>query len=436
MTELAKATSTGVVLKLSSNYRWGAVALCCGMVTICYIDRVNLAVTSSTLMKVFNMSPAEMGVLMSAFFWSYVLVMMPTGALINRYGPKLMGFYCCLGWGLATMAVAVVTGFKSMLALRIVLGATESPAYPVSARVVSVWVPSRERTFSSAAFDSCSRLGNAIAPPLVVWLMLNWGWEVSFVITGMLAVAYSFVWKFNYHEPDDHPKVTQEELAYIRQNEVLNADGKVEKPKLIPLLQLFTYRRMILVCIGAFCYSYYWTNFNMWVPTYLVKAKGFDLQTMGMAAMAPYIAGVSMEVLGGYVMDLWHRRGASINTLRRTGLGVCLLLAGATLYMAVISDSPVMIVVWLTASMGIFSFGAGNKWSIPSDIAPYGQGGGIASVMNMVGNIGSIIAPALTGYMASGVFGYNGGFIAMAGIAVIGALVYIVNDYSRLVPKD
>jgi ACS family glucarate transporter-like MFS transporter len=406
------------------------------MITICYIDRVNLAVTAPTLMKVFNLSPAEMGVLMSAFFWSYVLVMMPTGWLIDRYGPKLMGFWCCLAWGVATVAVAIVTGFKSMLAVRIVLGTAESPAYPVSARVVSVWVPARERTFSSAAFDSCSRIGNAIAPPLVVWLTIRFGWEASFIVTGLLAIVYAFVWKFTYHEPDDHPKITPSELAYIRQNEILSDNGQVKKAKLIPILQLFTYRRMILVCIGAFCYSYYWTNFNMWIPTYLVKAKGFDMKTMGMVAMAPYVAGVSLEVLGGYIMDAWHRRGASINTLRRTGLGICLMVAALTLYLAVVSNSRVMIVVWLTVSMGIFSFGAGNKWSIPGDIAPYGQGGGIASVMNMVGNIGSIIAPALTGYLAKGSLGYKGGFIAMAVIVGIGSLVYIVNDYDRLIPRQ
>jgi MFS family permease len=435
MSVLPGSSTEAQYIKPQSNIRWSAVALCCGMITICYIDRVNLAVTAPTLMKVFNLTPAEMGILMSAFFWSYVLVMMPTGWMINRYGPKIIGFWCCLVWGLATVAMAVVTGFKSMLAVRVVLGVTESPAYPVSARVVSVWVPARERTFSSAAFDSCSRIGNAIAPPLVVWLTMTWGWQESFLITGLMAVAYAFVWKFNYHEPDDHPRVTESELAYIRQNEVVSTDGKVEKPKPIPILQLFTYRQMILVCIGAFCYSYYWTNFNMWIPTYLVKAKGFDMKAMGMAAMAPYIAGVTLEVLGGYLMDAWHRRGASINKLRRTGLGVCLLLAAATLYMAVLSSDPVMIVVWLTASMGIFSFGAGNKWSIPSDIAPYGQGGGVASVMNMVGNIGSIIAPALTGYLAGGALGYNGGFIAMAVIVAIGSIAYIFNDYSRLVPR-
>lgn len=422
-------------IKPQSNSRWSAVALCCGMITICYLDRVNLAVTAPHLMKLFNLSPAEMGVLMSAFFWSYVAVMMPTGWMINRYGPKLVGFWCCLVWGLATVSMAVVSGFKSILFVRTILGITESPAYPVSARVVSVWVPAQERTFSSAAFDSCSRIGNAIAPPLVVWIMMYWGWQESFIISGLMAVVYAFVWRFHYYEPDDHPRVTQSELDYIRQNEVIKEDGKVEKPKLIPILQLFTYRQMILVCIGAFCYSYYWTNFNMWIPTYLVKAKGFDMKTMGMAAMAPYIAGVILEVLGGYLMDVWHRHGASINKLRRTGLGVCLLLAALTLYLAVLSDDPIMIVFWLTASMGIFSFGAGNKWSIPSDIAPYGQSGGVASVMNMVGNIGSIIAPALTGYLASGSFGYNGGFIAMAAIVAIGSIAYIFNDYSRLVPK-
>ena len=103
MAGLSETAKGATSLKPLSHHRWGAVALCCGMITICYIDRVNLAVTAPTLMKVFNLSPAEMGVLMSAFFWSYVLVMMPTGWLINKYGPKVMGFWCCFGWGVATI---------------------------------------------------------------------------------------------------------------------------------------------------------------------------------------------------------------------------------------------------------------------------------------------------------------------------------------------
>ncbi len=435
MTDLSKSALGPSYQKPLSNQRWGQIALACGIITICNIDRTNLSIVASTLMKEFSLSPAEMGVMMSAFFWSYVLVMVPSGWLINRFGPKRIGFWSCLTWGMVTVAMAAIVGFKSMIATRIALGITESPAYPTSARVVSVWVPARERTFSSAAFDSCARIGNAIAPPIVIWSMLSFGWESSFVVTGFIAIIYAFVWKFNYYEPDDHPKVTSSELAYIRQNEILTEDGKVQKSKLIPIWQLFTYRRMFLVCIGAFCYTYYWANFTMWIPTYLVRAKGFTMQTMGFAAMIPYIAGVSMELLGGYLMDLWLRHGASINTLRRTGLGVCLLLAAVTLYLAVRSDDPVMITMWLTASMGIFSFGGGNKWSIPSDIAPYGQSGGVTGVMNMVGSIGSIVAPALTGYLASGPLGYNGGFIAMAVIVGIGSLVYIVNDYERLVPR-
>jgi len=435
MADLSIIPAEHAYQKPLSNQRWWAVALSCGLIAICNIDRVNLAIVAPIVMKDFSLSPAAMGIMMSAFFWSYVLVMVPSGWLVNRFGPKLVGFWSCLWWGMATACMAAVTGFKSMMAMRIALGVTESPAYPTSTRVVSVWVPARERTFSSSAFDSCARIGNAIAPPLVIWVMMGFGWRTSFVVTGMLAVLYAFVWKFNYHEPDDHPKITSSELAYIRQNEVLNDDGKVQRSKVIPIWQLFTYRRMILVCIGAFCYTYYWANFTMWIPTYLVKAKGFDMPTMGIAAMMPYIAGVSMELLGGYLMDLWHRHGASINTLRRTGLGVCLLVAAVTLYLAVISETKVMITVWLTVSMGVFSFGGGNKWSIPSDIAPYGQSGGITGVMNMVGSMGSIVAPALTGYLATGSLGYNGGFIAMAVIVGIGSLVYIVNDYDRLVPK-
>lgn len=421
--------------KPATHYRWGALGLCCGIITICYIDRVNLAVCAPILMETFGLTTTEMGIMMSAFFWSYVFMQMPVGWFLNHYGPKRVGSICCLGWGIATICVVLSQGFKSLLALRLILGITESPAYPTAARVVSVWIPARERTFSSAAFDSCARVGNAIAPPLIVLIMTTWNWEVSFIISGLLAVVYALVWKLHYHDPEDHPKVSKSELLYIHQDEVVTEEGHVEKAKLIPIHKLFTYRRVVLVCLAGFCYSYFWTNFNMWVPSYLIHAKGFDIKSMGLAAMTPYIAGVGCELLGGIVMDKWHRHGASINKMRRVGLGCCMTGAAVCIFMAVASTEAMSVIVWMTLAMGVFSFGAGNKWSIPSDIAPYGQGGGIASVMNMSSNLGSAIAPILTGFVAASVFGYNGGFVVMGCIAALGAFIYAINDYSKIVPK-
>ncbi|TEB14954.1 putative galactarate transporter [Pelotomaculum sp. FP] len=422
--------------KPASNYRYMAIFLIAMAITVNYIDRVNIAVATPTLMTVLGLSASQMGVLMSAFFWSYTLMMIPVGALLNKFGPKMLMFYSCLGWGLVTVMTSLVNSFGSFLAVRIGLGITEAPSYPAAPRVVSVWVPKRERTMASACFDCCARVGNAFAPPLVAFIIVAWGWKASFVVSGMIAVVYSFVWLYLYKDPDEHPKVTDSELAYIRQDEVLTEEGQVVvKP--IPLAKLFTYRVILQLCGGYALYMYFWTTFNSWIPAYMMKVCGLSLKSMGFAAMFPYIAGVSMELLGGFVFDRWFRRGATITAIRRTGMGVGMIGGAIALYLAThaAASSPAMAIFWLTCSMGIFSFGASNVWAIPTDVAPYGQAGGVGGVYSFVGNFGSLLGPIVTGIIVDTAFGYNGALIVMCILSALGALLYMTCKYERLEPK-
>ena len=431
LTDLQRRT-----LKPESNYRWVMMFLCMGAIAVNYIDRVNIAIAAPTLMKVFNLSTTEMGILMSAFFWSYVLCMMPAGALLNRVGAKIVMGGTCLAWGLSTMLTSLVSGYNSFFAVRVLLGISEAPAYPSCARVVSVWIPRHERTTASAMFDCAARIGSAFTPPIVAWVLITWGWRASFVITGGFAVLYAFVWWAFYHEPDDHPKVTQSELDYIRQDEVIGKDGKVETGRIIPILELFTYPKVLLLCAGSFCYNYFWGVFTTWIPAYLVVSKGLDLKAMGIAAMYPYAAGASMELVGGYLSDKAQLKGFSLNAVRRTGMGLGLLGGAFFMYLAVTANSAGMTILFLTLAMGIYSFGAANTWSMPNDIAPYGQGGGVAGVMNTTGQMATLAAPLVTGYVISTSWGYDGALYIVCVVAVIGSIFYIVNDYSRLIPKE
>jgi MFS family permease len=154
--------------------------------------------------------------------------MIPADMLLVKFGAKFVMGISCFLWGLATMATALVSGFAYFLSVRILLSAAEGPAYPAAAQVVSVWIPKRERTFASGTFEACSRVGSAFTPPLLVWIIVRRGWQASFVIAGVLALLYSsFVWFAKYHEPDKHPRVSKEELTYIRQDEVEDDSGKV-----------------------------------------------------------------------------------------------------------------------------------------------------------------------------------------------------------------
>lgn len=423
-------------LRPPTSKRWKATWLCFGAIAINYIDRVNLSVATPTLMQEFSLSSTQMGALMSAFFWPYMLLMMPVGALTNRFGSKVIMGLACLLWGLSTMGTAMVTGFASFFLIRVLLGATESPGYPAAARAVSVWFPKKERTRATSIFNSGCALGSAVAPPIVVWILATWGWKTSFVVTGGFAVIYAFVWWIFYHEPDRHPTVSKEELAYIRQDEAITETGAVVAVKPIPVLQFFTYKKTILTFLGFFGFSYFWGVFTTWIPAYLVHAKGFDMKTMGYATMLPYLLGVAAMLGSGWIADKLMQQGINLNSVRRGSMAVCLLGAAGMMYLAVIASSQTVTIITLTLSAGLFLAGGASAWSIPNDIAPYGQGGAMAGAMSTVGQLAGLAAPMLTGFIIDTPLGYDGALYVTIGGAVFGAFFYLINDYSKLEPRN
>ena len=429
------SNNTQTMSKLETGSRWYIVILLGLGTAINYIDRVNFGVATPTLMKEFGLGTAQMGILMSAFFWSYTLMMLPSGYLLNKIGPKKVLGAAGLAWGTVTMLVAVCVGFYSFLALRIGIGITEAPAFPSNARVVSVWVPKRERTFASSIFDCCARVGGAFAPPIVAFIIAAWGWRASFVVTGALAVIWGAVWLLTYHEPGDHPRISKSELDYIRQDEVVTHTGEIHVEP-IPIIKLATYAVIVKATLAYAFYLYVWTVAIYWIPTYLMKVRGLSLKEMGVAASIPYIFAIFMELTGGKVFDKWYAKGASITKLRRTGMGIGMFGAAFFICLCMQANTAFWAVFWLSAFMGIYSFGASNVWAIPSDIAPYGQAGGVGGVYNFVGNFGALIAPIVTGYLAESKYGFNGAFAVCVAFSVIGGLLFIFNRYERLKPKE
>jgi ACS family glucarate transporter-like MFS transporter len=420
--------------KPETGSRWYIVVLLAAGTMVNYIDRVNFGVATPTLMKEFGLGTAEMGILMSAFFWSYTLTMIPSGYFLNKIGPKKVLGIAGIAWGIVTMMVAACQGFYSFLALRIGIGITEAPAFPSNARVVSVWVPKKERTFASAIFDCSARIGSAFAPPIVAFIIAEYGWKMSFVVTGALAVIWGIWWLLSYHEPADHPRISQSELAYIRQDEVITAAGTVHVDP-IPMSKLATYPVIMKATVAYSLYLYVWTVFLYWIPTYLMKVRGLSLKEMGIAASIPYIVAVAAELIGGKVFDKWFEKGATITQLRRTGMGIGMFGAALFIWLCMQADTAFWAIFWLSAFSGIFAFGASNVWAIPSDIAPYGQAGGVGGIYNFVGNFGALFAPMVTGYLAESQYGFNGAFAVCVAFSIIGGFLFIFNSYERLKPK-
>jgi ACS family glucarate transporter-like MFS transporter len=256
---------------------------------------------------------------------------------------------------------------------------------------------------------------------------------MSFVVTGGLALLFAVWWFLAYKEPDEHPKVSESELAYIRQDEIVK-DGKVVSDP-VPMRKLVTYPTIVKAALGYAAYLYVWNVFTYWLPAYLMLAKGLSLKEMGFAAMIPYIFAVIFELIGGVVFDRWYRSGASHTLLRRTGMGIAMVGAAVFIFLCVQADTSIMLVFWLTCYCTISGFGASNVQAIPSDLAPYGQAGGVAGFIGFVGNIGALLAPMVTGFIVDTPYGYNGAFIVAAVVCLVSAAFYVFNSYDRVKPK-
>jgi ACS family glucarate transporter-like MFS transporter len=420
------------IIKPETNYRTFTVVIACIAIIINYIDRVNFSVATPTIMETFHITPTQIGLMGSAFFIPYMCMMLPTGYLLNKVGPKKLMSVALILWGLATMATALAYNVGTFLATRIAMGLFEAPGFPTASRVVAVWIPNRERTLASGAFDCCARIGTAFAPPIVVWIILNLGWQASFVITGVIAVGFGIIWMFIYHEPDDHPKVSKSELAYIRQDEVTDESGKVKATTPIPMRKFIFYPRLVKAACAYGCYLYVWNTFTTWMPSFFVNARGFNMTSMGNATMIPYICAVVLELIGSVIFDRWLRSGASITMLRRTGMSISLIGSAIFIFIAIQATQPFWIVFFLSAFAGISGLGAGNVQAVPVDLAPYGQAGGFSGFYALGGALGSFFAPMLTGFVIDTRYGYDGGFVLSACVALLGAALYIFNKYDRL----
>jgi D-galactonate transporter len=406
-----------------TNVRWKISILMWAAIAINYLDRANLSAATPSLMKSLHINPAEMGIVMSAFFWSYMLFQIPQGWFADKVGQRISLGLAVGWWSVATALTAVARGAGSLIGLRVLLGIGESGAYPSNAGVTAKWFPDRERGKVSAFFDSGSKVGTAVAMPLIVWIIGSYGWQASFVCSGVLGLIWLAFWLWYYNDPDKHKYVNKAELNYIREGQA-RQDGKgIGQP--LKWYQLLRYRNILAMCVGFFMLNYAIYFFITWFPTYLVQARGMKLMTMGFVAMIPPIVGMFAEWFGGWLMDfLYHKRGLSLTAARKINLVGGMLLA-TSIALAGLVTSAGLSVALLSISYGGLTIAASAIWSLPGDVAPSNMTSTVGGIQNCASNIGGILGPVITGF----VLAQTGSFIPallVSGLAtLIGAATYL-----------
>jgi sugar phosphate permease len=408
-----------------SKGRWYVLLLISVMYLITYLDRVNISTAAPEISKEFGFDKVTMGVIFSAFAWSYALFQVPGGWLSDRFGARgvltgVVGF-----WSIMTAATAGAFSATSFIVIRFLFGVGEAGAFPGATRAMQLWYPRRERGLVQGVTHSASRLGAAIAPPIVVVIMSQLGWRPVFYICGVVGILWSLWWALTYRNlPEDHPLVNKTELQNIRG---LDANGAIGKPPMeqqtkVPWMTLISSPNMWAIMCAYFTYVYCLWIFLSWLPSYLIEARHFTLIKVGIFASLPLFAGVIGDTVGGVATDWLLRKTGSAKIGRRVVAIVGLLGCAICIVPAALTEDAYVAVFGLTASMFFLEFTIGPSWAVPMDTGGK-YSGTVSGMMNMAGNFGAAISPIVFGVLAQG-GNWQAPFIVAAGLLVAGSAVW------------
>jgi len=435
---------TAVEAKKGKHTRYLILLIIFIVTTINYADRATLSIAGTEVAKELQLSAISMGYIFSAFGWAYLLMQIPGGWLLDRYGSKKVYTYSLFFWSLFTFMqgfvdmVPLAYAGISMFIMRFMLGFSEAPSFPANARIVAAWFPTKERGTASAIFNSAQYFSLALFSPLLGWLTFAWGWEHVFTVMGGIGFVLTFLWVKFIHNPTDHPRMSKEELDYITQGgAVVDMDHKkpgavVEGPKLHYIKQLLTNRMMLGVFFGQYFINTITWFFLTWFPIYLVQDKGMSILKVGMVASIPALCGFAGGVLGGVFSDSLIKRGYSLTVARKIPIVLGMLLA-STIILCNYTDSTALVVTLMAFAFFGKGFGA-LGWPVIADTAPKEMVGLCGAVFNVFGNVASIVTPLVIGYLVSELHSFNAAliFVGCSALMAMVCYLFVVGDIKRM----
>jgi len=408
-------------------------------VVINYMDRSNLAVAASAIGKEFSFSSVQMGLLLSAFSWTYILFQVPGGMLVKRYSPRVFYAVSLILWSVFTIMQGFVKGFITLFGLRMATGMAEAPAYPINNRVVSSWFPDGERASAIAIYTSGQFLGLAFLMPVLSKIQLHVGWRGLFMVTGIIGVIWGIVWYAFYRDPLKHKTVNRQELDYIEKGGgILKRDeNNTQQKKLFnwpDLKEVLSHRKLWGVYIGQFAVNAALWFFLTWFPKYLVDYRGLDIIKSGYWASVPYLAAFAGVLCSGFLSDYLIKIGYPAARARKLPV-----IAGLLLSIAIVGanyvNAPHLIIFFMSVSF--FGVGCASiTWVFISTLAPKGLIDITGGVFNFIGQLSGVVVPVVIGFLArGGNFAPALFFIALIGFLGACSYIFLVGDVVRVKSK-
>lgn len=426
-----------------TRVRYGILLLIFLLTTINYADRATFSIAGDAASRDLGLSPVEMGYIMSAFAWAYVIGQIPGGVLLDRFGTKIVYTLAIAAWSLFTLLQGFsgfLTGgliFAGLFAMRFMVGLAESPSFPGNARIVAAWFPGSERGTASAIFNSAQYFSLVVFAPFMGWLVHTFDWHSVFFVMGGLGLLAALVFWNMVHSPIQHPRIGKAELDYIEAGGGLirMEDRTISKSAAFTwdnVRQVLGSRMLMGVFIGQYGINVLTYFFVTWFPIYLVKERGLNILEAGFAAAAPALCGFVGGVLGGVISDALLKKTGSLTIARKTPLLVGMVLSALIIACAYIDHSGLIILVMALAffGKGIASLG----WAVVSDTSPREFVGVTGGIFNTFGNSAGIVTPIVIGYIVAATGSFDGAlwFVGAHCLLVIAAYFLITGKIERL----
>ncbi len=388
----------------------------CAMSFILYIDRVNLSTAAGPIQKEFGLSNTELGIALSAFAWSYAVFQILGGWLGDRFGPRITLAICALIWTVTTALTGFIGGLASLVFVRMLLGIGEGATLPTSARAISNWTPKSQRGFAQGLTHSCSRLGNAITPPIVAALVTALSWRASFWVLSSISAVWAVVWLYYFRDdPRAHGDITQAEL------DRLPDQGRHAAAKHAPVPWSNLLRRMLPTTIVYFCCGWTGTLYFTWLPTFFLNGYHLDIKKSALFASGVFFAGVAGDTTGGLVSDWLLRRTGSLAIARCRMIATVMILSLACLVPVLFARDLTTIALCLSGAFFFLEMVIGPIWSVPMDIAP-DYAGTASGILNTGAAIAGIITPVVFGIIVDRTGNWTLPFAGAIGVQIVGAI--------------
>jgi MFS family permease len=370
----------------TTNRRWIVLALVFLGIVVNYIDRGNLSIAAPSIMRDFRITPATMGFLLSAFFWTYALFQIPSGAIVDRFGIRRAYAGGFLVWSLASAAIALSRGTADIIGMRLVLGLAESIAPIASISFIRNNFAGKDQGLPTSIYISGQNIGPALGALVGAILLDRFGWRMMFAITGLGALVWLPFWL--YTAPSDGTRA-------VRQAEKAADDLAAPQRWTWPIL--LSSRTFWAMSVAIFLSSYYWYFVLTWVPSYLILSRGFSTLGMGRVVSTALFTMAAVNVLAGAVVD---RFAARIGVFRaRVWFAVAGYIGTAAILLLLVTPDRSWALPILTFSMCATGIGNSNFWTISQHVPPKNLVGRTIGYLNTIGQVAGVTAPILTGYL-------------------------------------